>query len=324
MNPANQAHLSLLPVLRYFPFESGKYEVSGPGLFHLQVATETAEKRLLQIDPRYPLYLQNKQQCRQENINKYYLEQDLNPACQRLVNQTIVDHLCRAYPQWFQFEQQTLYCLLSGDQLKLTAKFELQEHPLFLNLFDALASQLQEDLAIWQLQGDQDCLAALHVCAPNHWAPAEKIGKTFAEVHQSVPGMEAQRGNYLPMLKGLIQKPAFCRFIWDLKTSSRLNHHPLPPPDILPENWQFPPFSLADPELYVRVERQVLYGLPACHAVLFAIRTYLYKVEDLDLPGLTGLKQALETMRPELIAYKNLEKSRGDIQSWLQALIAQK
>jgi hypothetical protein len=92
----------------------------------------------------------------------------------------------------------------------------------------------------------------------------------------------------------------------------------------LPENWQFPPFSLAAPELYVRVERQVLYGLPACQAVLFAIRTYLYKVEDLDLPGLTGLKQALETMRPELIAYKNLEKSRGDIQSWLAELSARK
>jgi len=324
MNTTLLESLNSLPVLRYFPFESGKYDVSTPGLFHLQVETETPEKRLFQIDQSYPLYLQNKALCRQENINKYYLEQDLDPACQRVVNQTIVDHLCRAYPQWFQFEQQSLNCSLSGDQLKLSAKFELQAHPLYLNLFDALASQLQEDLAIWQLQGDQDWLAALHVCAPNFWAPAEKIGKTFAEVHQSVPGMAAQRGNYLPMLKGLIQKPAFYRFIWDLKTSPRLNHHPLAPADILPEKWPLPPFSLAAPELYVRVERQLLYGLPACQSVLFAIRTYLYKVEDLDLAGLTGLKQALGTMRPELIAYKNLDKSRGDIQSWLQALIAQK
>jgi hypothetical protein len=197
MPPMNIPHtesLDALPVLRYFPFESGKYDVSTPGLTHLQVEAENPEKRLFQIDQHYPLYLHNKQQCRQEDINKYYLEQDLNPACQRLVNQTIVDHLCRAYPQWFQFERQTLNCLLSGDQLKLSAKFELQEHPLYLNMFDALASQLQEDLAVWQLQGDQDWLAALHVCAPNQWAPAEKIGKTFSQSHQSVPGMEAQRG----------------------------------------------------------------------------------------------------------------------------------
>ncbi|MBT9547827.1 MAG: DUF3445 domain-containing protein [Candidatus Sericytochromatia bacterium] len=324
MNPAIQDHLSRLPVLRYFPFESGKYDVSTPGLFHLQVETETPEKRLFQIDQSYPLYLQNKAHCRQENINKYYLEQDLDTACQRLVNQTIVDHLCRAYPQWFQFEQQSLNCSLSGDQLKLSAKFELQEHPLYLNLFDALASQLQEDLAIWQLQGDRDSLVALHVCAPNFWAPAEKIGKTFAEVHQHVPGMAAQRGNYLPMLKGLIQKPAFCRFIWDLNTSSRLNHHPLAPVDILPENWPLPPFSLAAPELYVRVERQLLCGLPACQAVLFAIRTYLYPVQALDLAGLQGLASALQSMPPALLEYKNLADSREAIQSWLKQLIAQK
>ena len=325
MPPMNIPHtesLNALPVLRYFPFESGKYDVSTPGLIHLQVETETPERRLFQIDQNHPIYLNNKQQCRQENINKYYLEQDLNPACQRLVNQTIVDHLCRAYPQWFQFEHPILNCLLSGDQLKLSAKFELQAHSKYLNLFDALASQLQEDLAIWQLQENQDWLAALHVCAPNHWAPAEKIGKTFAEVHQSVPGMEAQRGNYLPMLKGLIQKPAFCRFIWDLKTSSRLNHHPLAPADILPENWQLPPFSLVAPELYVRVERQVLYGLPACQAVLFAIRTYLYPVQALDLAGLQGLARALNTMPHDLLHYKGLEKSRGDMLSWLAELSA--
>jgi len=324
MNSAHTHHFNLPPVLCYFPFESGKYDVSTPGLFHLQVETETPEKRLFQIDQSFPHYLQNKVRCRQENINKYFLEQDLDPACQRLVNQTIVDHLCRAYPQWFQFEHQTLNCLLSGDQLNLSANFELLAHPTYINLLDALASQLQEDLAIWQLQGNHDWLAALHVCAPNHWAPEEKIGNTFAEVHQGVPGMEAQRGNYLLMLKGLIQKPAFYRFIWDLKTSPRLNHHPHPPADILPENWQFPPFSLAAPELYVRVERQVLYGLPTCNAVLFAIRTYLYKVEDLAITGLAGLNQALASMAPELIAYKNLENSRADIQCWLQTLIAQK
>ncbi|MGE3726482.1 MAG: DUF3445 domain-containing protein [Candidatus Sericytochromatia bacterium] len=324
MNPSQLEHLSQLPVLRYFPFESGKYDVSTPGLSHLLVDSVDREKRLLQIDQSFPHYLQNKVRCRQEHINKYFLEQALDPACQRLVNQTIVDHLCRAYPQWFQFEHQTLNCLLSGDQLKLSSKFELQAHPKYLNGLDALASQIQEDLAVWQLQGEQDWLAALHVCAPNHWAPEEKIGKTFAEVHKDVPGMEAQRGNYLAMLKGLIQKPAFCRFIWDLKTSPRLNHHPHHPADILPENWQFPPFSLAAPELYVRVERQLLYGLPACNAVLFAIRTYLYKVEDLAITGLAGLNQALETMAPELIAYKNLENSWADIQCWLQILIAQK
>lgn len=325
----NDQALRSAAVLHYAPFASGKYDVSSPGLHYLQVeaalqADAAPEKRLFQIDRDYPLYLHNKQHCRQENLGKYYLEQDFSPASQRAVNQTILEHLCKAYPQWFRWEQRVLHCLLSGDQLSISHDLELQAHPSYLSLFDALASQLQEDLAVWQLQGDQDWLAALHVCAPNFWAPSEKIGKTFAEVHQAVPGMEAQRANYLPMLKGLIQKPAFYRFIWDFKTRSRLNHHPIAPPEISAEAWLLPAFSAARPELYVRVERQVLYGLPACNAVLFAIRTYLYKIETLALTDLQGLEQALATLAKPLLKYKNLEKSQAAIQHWLAEVIAHK
>ena len=125
------------------------------------------------------------------------------------------------------------------------------------------------------------------------------------------------------MLRGLIHKPAFYRFIWDFKSNQRLNHHPQAPSGILAKDWAMADFQAGASELYVRVERQVLYGLPQCNAVLFTIRTYLYPVLDFALEALQGLYQALKTMPPELIAYKNIQASTPAILAFLQDRIAQ-
>lgn len=315
---------SAAPQCLYLPFVSGQYDVSTLGLSYLQVNTAQPENRLIQIDQHYRAYRRNKERCRQENLGKYYLTHNLNPDTQRQVNQTLLQHLCQAYPQWFQFENGCLFCHLSGERLRISPERALLPHPMYLDLFDALAAQIQEDLAIWQLQGDSDYLAALHVCAPNAWAPAEKIGKNFDAVHQPVPGMEAQRSNYFNMFKGLIQKQAYLRFIWDLKTCDRLNLHPEAPAVSQTESWAIPPFDPDAPELYVRVERQLLYGLPTCQALLFVIRTYLYPVKSLPLQGLQGIQKALQTMSPALLIYKHLAESKEGIHTWLSALIAHK
>ena len=185
------------PVQIYTPFVSGKYDVS-PGLNHVHIHAKSPHERLLQIDCQWPQYQQNKQACRKENIHKYYLEQALSPDTRQAVQHTLIRHLCQHYPPYFQIHEQHLHCQLTGDVLPLSAPAAEFEHPKYLSLFDALAAQIQEDLAVWQLNGEQDWLAALHVCAPNHWAPAQKIGLNFDRIHASVPGMESQRKNYLP------------------------------------------------------------------------------------------------------------------------------
>jgi hypothetical protein len=302
-----------LPVLRYTPFDSGKYDMS-PGLSHFQLATDNPHQRLIQLDHQYPLYRANKQRIRADALTAHWGVSEFLSDTQRQVNQTLIEQLCAAYPQYFCLEAPgRLACLLSGDLLEFSPDYVLQAHPVYSCLFDALAAQIQEDLAVWQLQGERDWLAALHVCAPNGWAPAEKVGLSFDQVHAPVPGMERQRAQVLPLLKGLIQKPAFCRFIWDLRTCPALNHHPAVA--------SFPPFGLDNPTLYARVERQVLYGLPSCNAVLFMIRTYVYPVQDLTTHNWVGLERALAGMAPELLAYKRLTDEVVPIRAWLQQLI---
>jgi hypothetical protein len=49
----------------------------------------------------------------------------------------------------------------------------------YLSVFDMLCAQLQEDFAICCTNEHEDWLAAIHLCAPNHWAAGDKIGKPF-------------------------------------------------------------------------------------------------------------------------------------------------
>lgn len=309
-NPSLLAE-SLTDPLRYTPFDSGKYEMS-PGLKHFQVTPSDPDKRLIQLDSEYPIYRTNIDTCRAANLSRYYLEQDLPETTRQRVNQVLIDQLCLSYPALFQQPAPgQLICQLSNEHFSWNTN-QAWEHPIYTSLLDALASLIQEDLAIWQLDGQRDWLAALHVCAPNGWAPDEKIGLSFNQVHAPVPEMERQRANYLPLLAGLIRKPAFCRFIWDLRPDNRLNHHP---------SAAFTePFSLAAPALWVRLERQVLYGLPDCNAVLFTIRTYHYPVESLSLTSLTGIEKAVSGMSPEVLEYKRLG-APGEVSLWLQKLM---
>jgi hypothetical protein len=100
----------------------------------------------------------------------------------------------------------------------------------YVSLFDALCCQVQEDIAVCQLNRNEDWLAAIHLCAPNHWAPQDKIGKPFNKVHAPVADMEKINASYRKMFDSLVHKGPFTRFAWGIATDTRLNHHPVAPP----------------------------------------------------------------------------------------------
>lgn len=296
-------------MLAYAPFRTGKYDTS-PGLSHFTVTPGDPARRLLQIDRDWPRYRANKQACLLAAPEAYRQEQDLPPATRNAACECLIQQLCASYGDFFVLEAPgRLHCRLSGETLIFAADGRLLAPAGYTDLWDALAGQIQEDLAIWQLAAERDWLAALHVCAPNGWNPAEKIGLNFDRVHAEVPGMAGQRARYLPLLQGLIRKPAFERFVWDLRADDALDHHPRHGPR--------PAFDPGQPQLWVRLERQVLYGLPAVNAVLFTIRSYRYAVAELDSASLQGLAAALAGMSPELLAYKRLTQ-REALRAWLQ------
>lgn len=157
-------------------------------------------------------------------------------------------------------------------------------HPNFKPSFGLteIAMQIQEDVVIHKITKDDDWMMACHVSLPGGWCPQEKIGKSFVDIHEPVPGMKSSYALAKAMLKG-----PFYRFVWGVRFDRELNSHPGVP------RQEFPGSGV-----YVKVERQVVYPFPQWEAVLFLIR--LHFVE----PDMPALKKAVLGMTPDQWNYK--------------------
>jgi hypothetical protein len=125
-------------------------------------------------------------------------------------------------------------------------------------------------------------------------------------VHQVVPGMEKLNQQYFKMLQMAVQKGPFFRFAWGISTDTRLNHHPVPPPEVDNVYWQGRRVEDDDSPIFLRVERQTITGLPASNAFLFTIRTYFYNVDELNSEEKKALYLAVKSMSAESLEYKGL------------------
>lgn len=158
--------------------------------------------------------------------------------------------------------------------------------------FCNLAMQIQEDLAIHRISDDKDWLAATHICCPSSWSPEEKIGKSFNQIHEPIPGMNL--ANSRKLVEASIFNGPYERFVWGLIYENELNYHPsIYRKSFDPEN----PFFL------VKVERQIMAGLPEHKAMLFVLRQFMLAEHEVDKPA---LHKAISGMTQQQRAYKNI------------------
>jgi hypothetical protein len=295
--------------MKYLPFLGGVYSTA-PGLIAMPKAANPVDRLVFHLDTTYKAYLANKRACREENIHKYVIEKDFSRATAFQVNQFLAEQMVLEYPDTFKLTRQPgRYRFLNrvtGNTLEWADDWCLAQDPAYLSLFDGLCCQLPEDVAVCQLSPGHDRMAAIHLCAPNHWAAADKAGKPFDAVHAAVPDMEKTLQHYPKMLETLVHKGPFTRFAWGLATDSRLNHHPEAPPGQDPQAWQGRQLSPETTDLYVRVERQNMVGLPSVNAFLFTIRTYFYSIQDLEAVEKAALLKAVTGMSPASLHYKGL------------------
>lgn len=275
---------------------SGVY-TTAPGLTPLSRSADTP--KALDIDENYISYLKNKEECRAEDITKYHCIHEFGEPTRRVVIQSLAERMSSEYPDVFGLRD-GLTNKKTGETISLNGPVDSK----YLSVFDAICSQLQEDVAVVQMNGDKDWLTAIHLCSPNHWDPRTKIGKPFNDIHAPVPGIERTVRNYQVMLKMIIDKEPFTRFAWGIATDNQLNHHPetAPGKDIgrrIDGHGE-------ETEFYVRTERQNLIGLKSVDAFIFTIRTYFYKVSELDVNESKSLGDAINSMSTETLAYKGM------------------
>lgn len=171
-----------------------------------------------------------------------------------------------------------------------TADLEVApENPLEFGRMAALC--VQEDLVL--MHGTR--LEAAWVCFPSNWNPAEKIGRSFAEIHYPVPHSQKLQAVQENVAKAMSQKGPYVRYVWGLGFDPKLSYHP--------ERT----IQQEGETIYFRCERQVTVPLPDLNRSWFLIRVYMTPLEQaVNSPERKqALLEAIQTMPEAHRAYKS-------------------
>ena len=328
----------------YFPLDNGRYEVK-PGFipFGSCLGNGEADKQVFQIDGNFAHYRQTKLLARAERLSKYYQTCNYSEGVASALTRSglpsgiarlIIDRLTQEHPQYFHSQQLdnsnlAFHSKLTGETLYLDADWQLRQvetqgnelFPPYASTLDAIAAQVQEDITVICRCGDgSNWLSAVHLCYPNHWSAEEKVGKDFTTIHAPVAGMDKINRRASAIVNTMSVREPMVRFAWGLSTDTRLNHHPEAPTDVSMNDWLGRHFHRDNPRLFLRIERQVIWGLPEYEAALFTIRTYFRDCREVkkDANLRCKLSSAIQSMTPDSLAYKGLQESKESILAWLE------
>lgn len=320
----------------YFPLAHGRYDVAA-GLKPL------GDKPSFEIDAHYPAYMAAKAASWLDDRAKYHLETGFAPGLHRAIAEFAMQALEATYPDYFTWERDGR-TVFHNHLLGLAAELDMEalrvtslsrtaarlpggeaiyaECDLVgLSAFTYLAMQTQEDWAVTAADPatNAEWLGALSISFPNHWRPAEKIGRSFAEVHMPVAGIAPLVKAAPALIETMIHKGPWERFAWGVATDTVLNHHPDNPDDPARTLTDYSPAG-AGRGTWLRIERQTLVGFPLHRGALFTIRTYFTPVSQVaaDPARRQALASAVRGMSDEAVAYKGLVKLRPPLLQYLE------
>lgn len=178
---------------------------------------------------------------------------------------------------------------------------------------------VQEDFCLMQspAAGDPYRLTAASLCFPTRWRLADKLGRPMAAIHTPVPlyadRMARQVDRFLQHLKA--ERPVW-RMNWSLLDDPALfqpagHGRTAADPRFTPEN--------LPKTVWFRSERQTLVRLPETQAICFGIRVYQAPLGAVaaDPTRAWRLLTAIDTMPPEMAAYKSLAPFREPLRQYL-------
>ena len=212
-----------------------------------------------------------------------------------------------------------LGCSLHGDELRLDGSTEigacLQALPARWRLAGLLALAFEQDFAV--LDAATGRIPWLCVCLPSHWAPEDKVGRLFAEVHAPVADNATLLGASEALARLVTGPERWERFVWTISADPQLNQHPLRGPR---DGWpgDASPDALAA-QACLRTEHQTFIPLPERRQAVFTIH-----VESRPLPEAVTtadrarrLHDALASMSQSVLAYRGLTDAQPRLLAWL-------
>ena len=178
-----------------------------------------------------------------------------------------------------------------------------------------LSLAFAEDFAI--LDAASGCIPWLAVCLPSHWAPEEKVGKHFTEVHAPVADNAMLIVAAASLMALVTGSQRWQREVWTFAASDGLDAHPK---RVAAVPW---PLGLSSDELaarsFVRSERQTFIPVPDRRQAVFTIHIETAALTQVvaSAPGAAALHAALASMSPAVLAYRRLAGVRAPLLDWL-------
>jgi hypothetical protein len=183
-----------------------------------------------------------------------------------------------------------------------------------------VALAFEEDLAI--VDGASGHIPWIAACLPSHWAPQDKVGRHFAEVHAPVAdnALLVRAGEHL--MRMVCGPDRWERFVWTVTRHPRLHAHPL-----AVDEAAWPAGAFDDPrwpQAWFRSERQTFIPLPALRQAVFTIGVDCVPLaRAIDTPARAAkLHGAVASMSEAVLAYRSLDGVREPLLAWLAARVA--
>jgi hypothetical protein len=180
-----------------------------------------------------------------------------------------------------------------------------------------LSLAFEEDFAVIDARhaaGGGAVLAWLAVALPSHWAPADKVGRPFADAHAPVAdnALLVQAAQALSRL--VTGHERWERFVWNVSAHPRLHAHP---DRVDPGRWH----GRFDPALaWWRTERQTFIPLPALQQAVFTIGVQVQGLAHALQPAQAArLHAAVASMSSAVLAYRGLDSVHAPLLAWLAA-----
>jgi hypothetical protein len=284
---------------------------------------------LIEVDlEEYASELALKQQLLQELPGYYFAAHPHSEAAQWEALALILRDLCAHNSDLFSLSSDGPTWTWCNRLLGTTTHFCLGDRDaLPLAPLDWVGREVQEDLLL--LDGSSDGDGAFHLvagqlCFANRWSLAEKMGRSFLEIHAPVPGFAEQIGRSSNLLLERLKsgRPVW-RYNWSLVCSSQLDLSTRVFASMLPLQEAVTVANCGE-TCFVRTERQTLARLPQTGAVLFTVHTYRTPIAALvrDREWTQRFLSVLDSAAPELLAYKGVTPVEHHLRQYLQAVPA--
>ena len=171
-----------------------------------------------------------------------------------------------------------------------------------------------EDFAV--IDGRDSTIPWLAVALPSHWAPLEKVGRPFTEVHAPVADNALLLRAAESLARLVTSEERWERFVWNITDQPRLHAHPA---RAIGPRWA----DTRVEEAWFRSEHQSFIPVPAAQQAVFTIHVDVQPLAEV-LQGRPERAQALHdavaTMSESVLAYRGLTDVRDALLQQLKGL----